>query len=411
MGFLKTAVSGAYWTSALRMSLRALTLIRTVILARLLSPFQLGVYGVASLSLALLEILTETGINIFLIQEKNLEEHIHTAWIVSIARGVIIATILVLASQPVSIFFRSPESRYLILLISLVASIRGFINPAVVTFQKNLNFRQEFKFRSLLFTIEATVTVVIAFITRSSASLIYGLMASSICEVAFSFMFIRPVPKFIFEFSRLKNVLHRGKWITLAGIFEYLFKNLDNIVVGRVLGVGPLGLYDTAYKISSLPITELSDVFAKVTLPIYAQIKTDTVRLRRAFTYSILSLALLVIPICIFFLIFPQIIVIVLGPNWSPAIPALQLLSICGAIRAISGYVPALLLALNKAKLVTYISFFTLLGLAVSIIPMVSNWGIEGAAGSAIIGSVVSLPIIIACLRQVFNHDIQPSNR
>jgi O-antigen/teichoic acid export membrane protein len=410
MGYLKTAVSGAYWTSALRMSLRALSFVRTVILARLLTPFQLGVYGVASLSLALLEILTETGINIFLIQEKNLEEHIHTAWIVSIARGLIIASILVLASQPVSVFFHSPDSRYLILLISLVAAIRGFINPAVVTFQKNLNFRQEFKFRSVLFAIEAATTVTFAVFTRSSASLIYGLMVSSICEVAFSLIYIRPTPKFIFESARLKNVLHRGKWITLGGIFEYLYKNLDNIVVGRILGVGPLGLYDTAYKISSLPITEFSDVFAKVTLPIYAQIKSDKTRLRRAFTSSILTLSVLVVPLCLIFLVFPQIIVIVLGPNWSPAIPALRLLSICGAIRAISGYAPALLLAVNKANYVTLVSLTTLLGLAISIVPLVNKWGIVGAAQSAIIGSIVSLPIIFACLRQIFSHDNQSSH-
>lgn len=402
MNYFQKAASGIYWTGALRACLRVFAIVRTIILARLLVPAHFGIYGIASLTLALLETLTETGINIFLVQEKDSDSYINTAWIVSIARGTIISLLLIFSSRFIASFFKSPSSLTLLLLISLVAFIRGFVNPSVVTFQKNLKFNKEFQFRSALFLIEAAVTVASAFITRSAASFVYGHLASSICEVAYSLVFIKPRPRFSFIPKKLRLILHRGKWLTAAGIFDYLYHNLDNIVIGRLLGVAPLGLYDTSYKISSLPITEVSEVFSKVTFPIYVQIGNDRHRLARAFIKSTIAQSVLVIPFGLFLFFFPQIIVILLGSKWAPAVPTLRLLSVYGVIRSISGSSSALFLAMHKANFVTYVTLASIVGLGITIIPFVTLWGISGAAASAIVGSVASLPLIAYFLLAVF---------
>lgn len=74
--------------AGLRGTTRVLSFARTAVLARILLPSQFGVYGIATLTLAFLETITASGINVFLIQEKKkLEEYVDTAWIVSILRG------------------------------------------------------------------------------------------------------------------------------------------------------------------------------------------------------------------------------------------------------------------------------------------------------------------------------------
>ena len=86
-----------------------------------------------------------------------------------------------------------------------------------------------------------------------------------------------------FDSLIFKDVIARGKWITLGGIFTYLYQNLDNMVVVRLLGATQLGYYDMAYRISSLPSTEVSDVIGKITLPVYIKISDDVRRLRKNF--------------------------------------------------------------------------------------------------------------------------------
>jgi O-antigen/teichoic acid export membrane protein len=70
MGYLKDALRGVGWMTTFRVLYRVIGFARIAILARLLTPFSLGVYGIVTIVLGFLEIITETGINVFLIQDS-----------------------------------------------------------------------------------------------------------------------------------------------------------------------------------------------------------------------------------------------------------------------------------------------------------------------------------------------------
>ena len=96
MGYFQTALRGLSWMGALRVVTRSLALVKIAILARILVPAQFGIYGIATLVLGFLEMLTETGINIFLIQKnKKVDEYVNSAWVVSIVRGFLISFLMV----------------------------------------------------------------------------------------------------------------------------------------------------------------------------------------------------------------------------------------------------------------------------------------------------------------------------
>jgi len=404
MSYFKDTVSGVSWVGAYRGITRLAAFAKIAILARIFVPEQFGLFGIATLFLAFLEIFTETGVNVFLIQVKEkIGKYIDTAWVVSIARGAIISSIILLATPFIVSFFNSPGARTLLYLISLVPFIRGFINPSVVKFQKELQFKREFWFRSTIFLFDATVAVVLGVITGSVSSIIFGLIAGAFLEVLMSFVFVKPIPSFSFESKLIKKIISRGKWVTGAGVFQYVFRQGDDIVVGRFLGESPLGLYQVAYKISTLPISEVSDVVSRVTFPIYTKMAGNLERLKKAFFKTTLAVSVLVIPFGLIIFLFPrQIILLILGANWLEAVAVLKVLAIFGVIRAVSNSVFALLLAVEKQEYITAITFVSILGLGASIIPLVRNYGIVGAAIATIVGSVVAIPFVIYYLFRVF---------
>ena len=152
MGYLKDTIKSLSWMGALRVFIRGLTFIRLVILARILTPNQFGLFAIASLALAFLEIISETGINVFFIQDEgDFRSFVDTAWIISITRGTFIFLVLILTAPLIVSFFNSPASLTLIFWISLVPFLRGFINPSEAKFQKELEFNKEFYFRTLIF--------------------------------------------------------------------------------------------------------------------------------------------------------------------------------------------------------------------------------------------------------------------
>ncbi len=404
MNYFKKTLHGVSWMAAFRVTTRGITFLRIFILARLLDPYMFGLFGIAALVLAFLETITETGINVFLIQhEEPLEKYVDTAWVVSIIRGTLISLLILVSAPFVSDFFQSPSAFSLISLMALIPLIRGFINPSSVRFQKNLEFNKEFLYRLTIFLVDSSVTVLLAFYIRSATSLVWGLIAGATAEVLLSHLFIQPRPRLTFEIDKIKKVINRGKWLTLAGVMQYFFQNGDNIVVGKLLGSGQLGLYDMAYKISILPITEVSDVFGKVTFPAYTQIQSDRPRLKIAFYKTVLGISILVIPIGLLLFTFSaQIVLLFLGEKWISIIEVLKLLSIFAIIRAIYGSLGALFLAVKKQEYLTMLTLINILGLAIPIVPLVHKYGIIGAAMAAMIGQIAAIPLAIYYLNKVF---------
>jgi len=412
VSYIKKGFLGISWLGGSRVFTRIISLASIAILARILQPAQFGIFGIATLVLSFLEIISETGINVFLIQEKRIKQYIDTAWVISIIRGICIFLIILLLSKPLSIFFTTPEVLILLRLISLLPLIKGFINPAILNYQKNLYFNKEVYLRSGLFVISTAVTLIIALLTSSTTSLVWGLIAAAIIETIFSLIFIKPLPKLKLERKQTRLIIHRGKWMTLVGISNYLFHQGDDLIVSKFLGQKILGFYQMAYKISTLPITEVADIFGRVSFPIYTKISADKKRLRKAFIKTLGTISILVLPLsAIIFFFSSQLIFFVLGPNWLDIVPIIKILAIFGAIRAISGSSSSVLLALKKQREVSNITLISLIGMMVAIFPLMNKFGIMGVAGATLVGSITALPLIIYYVRRELFSNLSQTNK
>lgn len=403
MGYTQRAIRGVSWVGLFRISTRFIAFLRVALLARILYPAQFGVYGIALIVIAFLESITETGVNIILVQEKdNIDKYINSAWIISIIRGITISLFIIITAPFIAQFFNTPDSRFLLYLIATVPFLRGFINPAMVKFQKELRFDVEFKYKFLIYLVDASVAVIASLILRSPTGIVSGLIAGVLLEVILSYIIIKPNPHFLFNKHYLAKMLHKGKWITISGIFSYLYQNIDDIVVGKILGTVSLGFYQMSYNLSAIPITEVSDVFSRVTFPIYMKISGDKLRLRTAFLKTILVISALSIPICLVFFLFPkQIILFVLGDKWVDAWPVFQILAILGALRAIGAPSGAVFLSVGKQKYITIITFVSFSILSLLIFPFVNFFGLTGAALATVLASLVALFFVLFYLKKI----------
>ncbi len=397
MSYIKKTIYGVSWIGLLRFITRAIAFVKIAIIARILTPSDFGIYGIATLVLAFLEIFTETGINVFFIQkEGELKDYIDTAWIISIARGIGMAVLIVLAAPFIVSFFKSPDALFLILLISLVPLIKGFINPSEIRYVSEMTFQKEFWFRTVVFFIDAAGATIAALLTHSPNSLIIGLIVGAIVEVFLSFIFITPRPKFAFDFSKAKHIVNRGKWVTGFGVLEYIFQNGDDVVVGKTLGEGALGIYQMAYKLAILPISEVADVFGKATLPIFADIADDKKKLRLGVLYTTLAVFILLLPIISLLFIAPKFVIqILLGNQWLAAASVLPILAIYAMIRALLNPALTAIVAMKKQEVRTLTSLVGTGVLFICIFPLLQMYGLPGIGIATIIASLATVPIVV----------------
>jgi O-antigen/teichoic acid export membrane protein len=197
-------------------------------------------------------------------------------------------------------------------------------------------------------------------------------------------------------------VVNRGKWVTMAGFFNYVYENVDDATVGKLLSTTHLGYYQMAYRIFSLPVSEVSDVVNRVVFPVFVKISDDRVRLKRAYLKSLVFASFLVLPLSVILLSFPDLIVkIVLGESWLPIVPLIRIMAFFGVTRFIAKSSFSLFLAVKKQEYVTATTLIGLVSMVITIIPFVKMWGIVGAGLSALVGSIVTIPVVWYYFRKI----------
>lgn len=397
MGYFKQTMVSISWVSAFRVAYRSLSIVRTAILARLLTPIQFGDFGIAVLVLGLIEMFTETGINVFFVQHEKdsvFDDYIDTAWVISIFRGIIIALVVLASAVPVSLFFNNPASKNLILCMALVPFIRGFINPAEAKFQKHLHFNQEFYLRTLITLADAAAALGIVYLYRTPMGLVIGLVAGAVVEVIASQLLIHPRPKFIFNTQKGKSIINSGKWVTTAGITAYFVKNGVDMSVGKLLSTQALGIYQMAYKFSVIFVDELVEMTNRVAFPVYAKIGGDRSRLKKAFLKTYVSFILIVgILMGLVALFAKPIVEILLGPTWIATTQYLQLLSLVGFALAVTNATNPLFLAVKKQNYLSHVIFGQLIVFILLMIPTIHTPSLDRII-LVYLGSIVaSIPL------------------
>lgn len=396
MGYSKQIVRGFSWSAILNFTSMVSGFVKVIILSRFVfGPTEFGVFGVGVLVLGILELITETGINIFLVQETDpVKKYLNTAWVISILRGILISLTLIVLSYPIAVFFKITNNWSFIIAFALLPLLRGFINPAIANLQKNLKFREEAIYRFTVSTVEDVAIVILAIFTHNIFSFVVGMLIGATVEVAITFIFIKEKPKFLFERVQFRKIVNLGKWVTLAQIFDYLYRHTDDITVGRILNVASLGLYQNSYTLSSLPENAVAQQLGKITFPVFVNIKEDKVRVKRAFVITFVATLAIILPFgLILFFLSDTIVNVFLGPKWIQAIPVLKILALFGIVRAMTNLFYPVFLAFKKQSYVMTTTFVSWIVLGIIIIPLTQNYGITGAATSALIGTLSGLPV------------------
>jgi O-antigen/teichoic acid export membrane protein len=399
-------VKSGLWVFALRMLNRGLGFIRTIILARLLTPEDFGLLGIALLSISALETFSKTGFDSALIQKKeNVESYLDTAWTVSALRGIVLFSILLFSAPLIARFFNSPEAALIIRVIALYTLLAGLRNIGIIFFQKELEFNKQFSYEFSATLVDLTVAITLAFILRNVWALVWGGLAARFLRLVLSYVLHPYRPGIKIDREGFQELFGFGKWVFTSGILVFLVTQGDDILLGKLLGVTALGLYQMAYTLANLPATEVTHMISKITFPAYSKFQEDLPRLREAYLKVLQFTTFVSFPLAGGIFVFASdFIRIFLGNKWMPMVPAVQVLVLAGLVRSIAATTGPIFHATGKPRIDTTWQIVRLLVLSAFIYPLTLRWGILGTATAvflsifvATIGFLVEATKIVDC--------------
>ena len=387
-------VNSGAWVFILRISDRGIKLIRTIVLARLLSPDDFGLLGLALVTISAVEKFTESGFSHALIQKKDFtNEYLDTAWTLSAIRGVLLYIILFLIAPGVELFFNTPGVSSILRVISLFLLLNGFANMEIVMLQKELEFNKQFIYQISGSLADLCVSVVLSLVMKNVWALVAGLLAGHVTRFIVAYLTLPRRVKFTIIPEYAKELYRFGRWMFLSSILQFVLDEGDDVFVGKALSSTSLGHYQLAYRIANLPSTEYAKLIGKLSFPAYSKIQDDLPRLRYVYTRVLKITSLLSFPIAGLILALSRDLVLVfLGEQWVPMIPTMQVLAIYGLLNSIAIPGP-LFMAVGKPNLRTYIKLFGTILMIILVPPLTIKYGINGTAAAvtlrvALVGSI-----------------------
>jgi lipopolysaccharide exporter len=399
------AMKSSVWIFTLKITERLFQLIRTIVLARLLSPNDFGLFGIALLVLYMLETFTETGFQNALIQKKGeIRSFLDTAWTVGLIRGSVIAAIVFFLAEPASIFFNAPDAEAILRVICASIILHSLTNITVLYFQKELEFHKYFKYHFSGTIADIVVVIVSAVILRSVWALVLGLLAGNLVRCIMSYIIEPYKPKIRFNAIQARELFSFGKWVLGTSIVTFLFNHGDDGFVGKFLGVTTLGFYQIAFMISQLPATDYSKILSQVTFPVYSKVQEKPLDLKDSFLKTLNMTTIFIIPIAGgIFLLAPDFTSVFLGDKWAPIIPIMRILVFGGMARALITTGGALFQGIGIPRLDFKMNIIRLVTMIVAIYPLTVLLDIRGVALAVTIADFAPVPMWFAETTRITN--------
>jgi len=392
MSLTRTSFKGAFWLGSLRLGIKVFSLLKLIIVARILSPEDFGLFGMVTIPYGLLEVATEPGINQALIQtRKNPKKYFSSAQIAFFLRGLGLFLILFLLAPLISKFYQRDLTQA-VRIIALAPLARGFINPAVILFRKNLQFSKEFSFQLTASVVESLATILYALKLKSMLALPLGVVTGAVTATILSYLMAQ-LSLSVVKWKKVAELYRYGRWVTLGSFLSYLNDQSDDFVVSKALGAQSLGYYQTAYKISNLPTTQGAGLIYQVVFPIFTSIQKNLQRLKRGILKSLTVTFILSISfgVLLYFLA-PFFTRLILGEQWLPMIPALNVLILFGMARPLISVGVAYFDAIGQPQVAAKVNLIKFITLIILVIPLTRNLGIIGTAWSVVIAQFSVYP-------------------
>lgn len=402
MGFTKQAFSGFGWQTVLKILSNVVVVGKLAVLSRLLGPIDVGLFSLANIALGLTESITQTGVNITLLQTKEpLAKFINSAWVIAITRGFLIGGIMLLLGVGMQQFFDQPQLLLLVSLAALVPVIKGFINPAIVSLHKDLSFFADALYRFSILLIETTAIVVLVWWSPSVVSWVWGLVLGAVGEVLISFVFFKLKPRFKYSATEGGFILKNSRGLLVSSALGYLNENADNLLIGKLAGTYNLGLYQNSYGLTHEVNYEVTKSVHHSTLPVYTRILPNLARLQRAF-FKTLSTTTIIILLTSLPLLFQSELVVrlIFGEKWLEIVPLFPWLIGAGVLHSIALLMYTFLIAQNKMKQVNLhqaVAFIALVGGIVWLTPL---YGLTGAVMAVCLSRLVVLPLLALLVKR-----------
>ncbi|MDY6388242.1 MAG: lipopolysaccharide biosynthesis protein [Fibrobacter sp.] len=346
-------IHGVFWSAIEKYSGLVMSIFISMVLARLLSPKEYGVVAIATVIISFLQMFCTMGVAPAIIQRDDLnKDDVNSIFTYSILIGLFFAFIFFGCSEVIADIYEEP----LLIPVCKILSIQVFFAAANMVpnalMSKNKRFK-ELARRTLTLQIFSGLTSI--YLAWKGAG-VYALLVSPIFSAIGIFIWNRLYYKVTITFrlniEPVKKIFSFSAYQFLFDFFNYFSRNFDKIIIGKYIGINPLGVYEKSYRLMQLPLNNISFVINPVLQPVLRCLQNDHEELNKKYLKLIKFVASLSFPLGVLLSESAcEVIRLFYGSKWDSAIPVFEILALSLPLQMILSTSGAICLVCNNTKM------------------------------------------------------------
>jgi O-antigen/teichoic acid export membrane protein len=394
---VRLALRGSTWTLVGYGGSQLLRFAAQIALAHVLAPTAFGAVALAIVFLSGLELLSDLGIGMDVIQHPRGDDpaFVNTAFIIQAVRGSILFVIAALLAHPFAIFYRMPQVEFLAIVAALSILIRGFASGSIWTLTRHVKIRELTLLTITGEVVGLAVSLIWVYVSPTAWALVIGRVASSIIYTSGSHFLGEG--KFGLQWDRVaaKEILAFGAGIFLSSATYFMSGEAERLIVGKCITIAELGCFSLALTMASAPAQALSQVVGQVFYPIISRSTRESPEIAtRHFVkavFLLISIALTVL----FIVGGPMIVSILLPPKYEMTGWMLQWLGFRAAQQVFVAPTTSLLFAHGNTKYAATYNIMRFILMTIGLWVAFTRFGIHLALAMLALSSVLPYVFLI----------------
>lgn len=281
---VKETASGLKWGVVQRLTLQPVQFIYGMVLARLISPEEMGILGLTGIFFAVAYQLQNCGFGSALIRKQDrTEADCSTAFWFNVAASFVLASALFLAAPWFAVFFRQPALVHLTR-VSAVLMFFGSMQSVHMTLYRA---RREFKVPAVIGIVSTLVPMPFTLWAAWSGWSYWSLMVQTTISTILNMVVIWAIspwkPRLVFSIASFRELFGFGAKLTVTGLITTLYDQSRTFVIGKFYSASQLALFTRAYHLCTMPIQLIQGTLMNVSYPVLATLQHDEERLNAVY--------------------------------------------------------------------------------------------------------------------------------
>lgn len=369
-------------------------IVSLVVLARIISPSDFGLVAMVVAVIGVADIFRDFGLSSAVIQAPSVsrDEQINLFW-VNTALGVTLA-LLALASAPlVAALYRQPG----LTPITMILAANFVVNGMATQYRADLNRRMRFRQLAVADVSGPALGLAAAISLALSGAGVWALVTQQIVQVSVTFVLVVVgagwLPGLYRRAVSVRRFLTFGLRLAGSQIVGYIGSNVDTVALGLTVTPFQLGVYNRSYQLIMTPLGQIRGPLNSVAIPVLARLQDDEDRFQSYIARGQMAMGYtLVAGLAVVSGLAGPLAAVILGPQWTDAVPVLRLLAIGAGFNTLAyvGYWVYVTKGLVQ-HLLHYTIFAT--GLRVAFVVAGAFFGVIGVAAGMAVVPLLSWPI------------------